>query len=66
MSNHFRCDTPISFEDVSDGYYAQCPECDEDLFTFEVVQWPSTFITIAMEHVRFVARWLIKALAQTY
>ena len=36
MSNHFRCGTPISFEQVSDGYYAQCPECDEDLFGFEV------------------------------
>jgi uncharacterized paraquat-inducible protein A len=33
---HFRCDTEISFKDVSRGYYAQCPECDEDLFSFEV------------------------------
>jgi len=34
--NHFRCNTPVSFEQVSDGYYAQCPSCDEDLFSFEV------------------------------
>ena len=36
MNNRFRCNTPVSFEQVSDGYYAQCPECDEDLFSFEV------------------------------
>ena len=36
MSRHFRCNTEISFEQVSDEYYAQCPKCDEDLFSFEV------------------------------
>ena len=35
---HARCGAPTSFEDVSDGYYAQCPECDEDLFSFETYQ----------------------------
>ena len=37
MSNHFRCNDTVSFEDVSKGYYAQCPSCDEDLFSFEVI-----------------------------
>jgi hypothetical protein len=36
MSNHFRCGSAISFEDVSDGYFAQCPSCDEDVFSFEL------------------------------
>jgi uncharacterized paraquat-inducible protein A len=36
-SIHDRCDTVVSFEQVSEGYYAQCPTCDEDLFSFEVV-----------------------------
>ena len=35
MLRHFRCGSQVSFEDVIDGYYAQCPECDEDLFSFE-------------------------------
>ena len=35
---HFRCDTTVSFKDVSNGYHAQCPSCDEDLFSFEVVK----------------------------
>jgi len=35
---HTRCLTEISFEDVLDGYYAQCPDCDEDLFSFEVTK----------------------------
>lgn len=35
---HTRCLTEISYEEVLDGYYAQCPECDEDLFSFEVIQ----------------------------
>lgn len=35
---HDRCDTLVSFEQVSEGYYAQCPNCDEDLFSFEVVE----------------------------
>jgi hypothetical protein len=38
MSNHFRCDTNVSFEEVTPGYYAQCPSCDEDLFSFELVK----------------------------
>lgn len=32
---HIRCGALISFRDVSDGYYAQCPECEEDLYSFE-------------------------------
>lgn len=37
MSKHFRCHTTVSFQEVSDGYYAQCPSCDEDLYSFEIV-----------------------------
>ena len=33
---HNRCGNPVSQEDVSAGYYAQCPDCDEDLYSFEV------------------------------
>ena len=33
---HARCGEIISFNDVTKGYYAQCPTCDEDLFSFEV------------------------------
>jgi hypothetical protein len=36
MSNHFRCGAMVSFENVSAGYFAQCPECDEDVFSFEL------------------------------
>ena len=36
MKTHNRCGDVISFNDVSEGYYAQCPTCDEDLFSFEV------------------------------
>lgn len=30
-----RCDTKVSFDEVSDGYYAVCPTHDEDLYQFE-------------------------------
>ena len=30
-----RCDTPVIYEDVSQGYYAVCPTHDEDLYQFE-------------------------------
>ena len=30
-----RCETPVSFTDVSSGYFAVCPQHDEDLFQFE-------------------------------
>jgi DNA-directed RNA polymerase subunit RPC12/RpoP len=33
---HNRCHKPVLFTEVSKGYYAQCPECDEDVFSFEV------------------------------
>ena len=33
---HARCREIISFNEVTKGYYAQCPTCDEDLFSFEV------------------------------
>lgn len=35
---HVRCGEMISYRKVTGGYYAQCPECDEDLFSFEVVK----------------------------
>ena len=30
-----RCLTPVIFNDVSEGYYAVCPEHEEDLYQFE-------------------------------
>jgi len=33
---HIRCGSLVSFKDVSKGYKAQCPECDEDLYMFEI------------------------------
>lgn len=33
---HTRCHNPIVFTEVTKGYYAQCPNCDEDVFQFEV------------------------------
>ena len=33
---HIRCGERVSFLDVTEGYYAQCPECFEDVFSFEV------------------------------
>ena len=30
-----RCDTPVDFDDVSPGYWASCPEHDEDLDKWE-------------------------------
>ena len=32
---HNRCDSQVTYFDVSDGYFCVCPECDEDLFSFE-------------------------------
>jgi hypothetical protein len=32
-----RCNTPVVFKDVSPGYYAVCPEHDEDLYQMETV-----------------------------
>jgi hypothetical protein len=32
---HTRCGEAISFDEVAAGYYAQCPTCDEDLYSFE-------------------------------
>ena len=31
-----RCDTPVSFDDVSPGYWAVCPQHDEDLDKWEI------------------------------
>lgn len=31
-----RCETPVAFENVTDGYYAVCPQHDEDLYHTEV------------------------------
>ena len=33
---HVRCGGEVSFQEVTRGYFAQCPECFEDLFSFEV------------------------------
>jgi hypothetical protein len=30
-----RCEEQVSFENVSDGYYAVCNNHDEDLYSFE-------------------------------
>lgn len=30
-----RCKDAVSFEEVSDGYYAVCLQHDEDLYSFE-------------------------------
>ena len=37
-SCHKSCDTKVTFNDVSRGYFASCPECDEDLYQFETYQ----------------------------
>lgn len=31
-----RCQTPVTYDNVSDGYYAVCPNHDEDLYKIEV------------------------------
>lgn len=33
-----RCYTPVSYEDVSDGYYAVCNQHYEDLYKFETME----------------------------
>ena len=38
VKRHTRCGTEVSFQNVTEGYYAQCPKCDEDVYSFEVVQ----------------------------
>jgi len=35
MRIHNRCGTPVTYDEISDGYFAVCPECDEDLYSFE-------------------------------
>ena len=30
-----RCETPVIYTDVSKGYFAVCPEHEEDLYMFE-------------------------------
>lgn len=32
-----RCLTPVTLDEVSDGYFAVCPSHDEDLYQFETV-----------------------------
>ena len=34
-TTHIRCGEQVSFNEVSEGYYAQCSTCDEDLYLFE-------------------------------
>lgn len=31
-----RCKTPVIYQNISPGYFAVCPEHEEDLYTFEV------------------------------
>lgn len=52
-----RCNTPVVFTDVSDGYYAVCPNHDEDLYKIEVKSIPIVD-SITLEN----AQDLIKAL----
>lgn len=35
---HRRCDTEVTFEEVTPGYFAVCLECYEDLYQFETYQ----------------------------
>ena len=32
-----RCLTPVTLDEVSDGYFAVCPSHDEDLYQFETI-----------------------------
>lgn len=32
-----RCETPVSFDDVCEGYFAVCPHHEEDLYEFETM-----------------------------
>lgn len=33
---HTRCGAVVLYRNVTKGYYAQCPKCDEDVYSFEV------------------------------
>ena len=33
-----RCETPVVYTNISPGYFAVCPEHDEDLYMFETVK----------------------------
>jgi len=35
MTACLRCGTKVSFENVSEGYFAVCPQHDEDLYEIE-------------------------------
>ena len=35
---HYKCSEPVLFDEVTEGYYAYCPFCDEDLYTFEIIK----------------------------
>lgn len=35
MPKHIKCGTEVITETVSEGYAYVCPNCDEDLYTFE-------------------------------
>lgn len=37
-ATHTRCGEVISYQEVTKGYEAQCPACDEDLYSFEIVE----------------------------
>lgn len=37
LIKHARCGNVVSFDEVTRGYYAQCPNCDEDVFSFETI-----------------------------
>jgi hypothetical protein len=32
---HNRCGKSVIYTTISDGYFAVCPQCDEDLYSFE-------------------------------
>jgi uncharacterized paraquat-inducible protein A len=38
MSKHIhrKCGNVVSYKNVTKGYKAQCPKCDEDLYSFEM------------------------------
>jgi endogenous inhibitor of DNA gyrase (YacG/DUF329 family) len=33
-----RCQTPVEFGEVSEGYFAYCPQHDEDLYNIETLE----------------------------
>ena len=44
-----RCNTEVSFDDVSPDYYAVCPHHDEDLYKFETYEAEANHLVYAWE-----------------